>query len=177
MKKIVIGSLVAITLLGTIAPTTAVLANERLDSVEKSAEVYTDFHLDEDLKNKVGLIFEYEHLFFSLTSDLPESKIILPKGISEDNIAFISTIYYGKFGYLFVETDLDNKVEIKSILNKFANKEVLTSKENEIINASNFGYLKPGIDKYDFIKGIGAINNFYKDSAKQIGRASCRERV
>lgn len=120
----------------------------------------------EELKNKVGFIFEYEHLFFSLTSDLPESKIILPESISEDNIAFISTIYYGKFGYLFVETDLDNKVEIKSILNKFANKEVLTSKENEIINASNFGYLKPGIDKYDFIKGIGAINNFYKDSAK-----------
>lgn len=69
MKKIVIGSLVATTLLGTIAPTTAVLANERLDSVEKSTEVYTDFHLDEDLKNKVDPYISIENNKFVLEEE------------------------------------------------------------------------------------------------------------
>ena len=116
--------------------------------------------------NRMGCIFEYKHIFTTLVGDNPSEEPKLPSNIIETETATIGSISYGRYGYLVAEIAIKNSKVIKSILQKIARSEKLTDEDDQVIADSHFGYIRPGIGKYDFSKGRKALDDFYTDITK-----------
>ncbi len=108
---------------------------------------------DVEMQKQVGCIFSYCTTAFTTIIDYPNaiSNFILKEEEFYPDLAYVSSIEYGRTGFLFVETDTNEK-EIQLIVNKFIKDEELTEEEEEITYTSDFYYLYFNKNNYPIVK-------------------------
>lgn len=125
-------------------------------------------YIENELKNRTGLIYSYCNILFRTTIDLPYDLIkeTIPENEKKE-LSYISNINYGKMAFLILETDYDYKTSTL-VIGKIMKGLLLTEYEERVKNSINANYLFFNKDgSVNVVKGIDLISKFVAEINEQ----------
>lgn len=91
---------------------------------------------EQEMAKKTGLVYSFKQTLFTIDMDVPEK--LLKEEVKQEDLAnggfsYISSISYGRIGFLLVESDADAD-KLKTVVDKVIDNKMLTTDDNIILN-------------------------------------------